>query len=427
VTQSFNTTSSMGRLTLNVLLSFAQFEREVIGERVRDKISASKRKGIWVGGPVSLGYASVNKKLVIVPEEAETVRAIFRRYLELGAVGALVEDLDRKGIRTKRRQLASGRVVGGGRFGVGALAHLLKNRFYIGEVAYQGDIHLGDHQPILDRALFEAVQANLAANTVERKIRIRGSSSLFTGRIFDERGNRMTPSHATKRGVRYRYYVSQAVLQRKATEIGRVARLPAPEIEALVVQALRAHLGADASTASETRDDRNLIERHIVRVAVKAGGIDVTLVEQTHAGGNSSAQGCDTINSDDDDRQPVVLTLPWTARCLTAAKGIVQVPPGKASLTAEGRDALLTAIAKARTWIDDLVRGRVTSFSEIAQREGKVERHIRRLVLLAFVSPKIIALIIDGDASADLTVTEAVSALPHSWHAQDRMAGLLNS
>src|SRR5438874_8977110 len=163
VTQSFNTSSSMGRLTLNVLLSFAQFERELIGERVRDKIAASKRKGIWVGGPVPLGYAAVDKKIVVIPVEAEAVRTIFARYLELGSVRALAEDLDSRGIRSKPRRLSDGRTIGGGRFGVGALAYLLKNRFYIGEVVYRGQINRGDHTPILGPDLFEAVQRKLAA------------------------------------------------------------------------------------------------------------------------------------------------------------------------------------------------------------------------------------------------------------------------
>src|SRR5712672_1019425 len=152
VTQSFNTSSSMGRLTLNVLLSFAQFERELIGERVRDKIAASKRKGIWVGGPVPLGYAAVDKKIVVVPAEAAAVRTTFARYLELGSVRALAQDLDRRGIRSKPRRLSNGRTIGGSRFGVGALAHLLKNRFYIGEVVYRGEAHRGEHEPILDSA-----------------------------------------------------------------------------------------------------------------------------------------------------------------------------------------------------------------------------------------------------------------------------------
>jgi site-specific DNA recombinase len=171
VTQSFNTSSSMGRLTLNVLLSFAQFERELIGERVRDKIAASKRKGLWVGGPVPLGYAAVDKKIVVVRAEAESVRTIFARYLELGSIRALAEELDRQGIRSKPRRLSNGRSVGGKRFGVGALAHLLKNRFYIGEVVYRGEVHRGEHEPILEPALFGAVQGELAAQAVARRNR----------------------------------------------------------------------------------------------------------------------------------------------------------------------------------------------------------------------------------------------------------------
>src|SRR5947207_3254785 len=244
VTQSFNTRSSMGRLTLNVLLSFAQFERELIGERVRDKIAASKRKGIWVGGPVPLGYAAVDKKIVVVPAEAEAVRTIFERYLELGSVRALAQDLDRQGIRSKPRRLSNGRTIGGGRFGVGALAHLPNNRFYIGEVVYGGDVHRGEHEPILDSALFAAVQDKLAAHAVARRCRLRSSPALLTGRLFDHRGNRMSPTHSNKRGVRYRYYVSQAVLQKIPHTRGSVSRVSAAQIEGLVVAALRNHLNA---------------------------------------------------------------------------------------------------------------------------------------------------------------------------------------
>src|SRR5690349_530163 len=266
VTQSFNTTTSMGRLTLNVLLSFAQFEREVIGERVRDKIAASKRKGMWVGGPIPLGYASLDKKLVIVPEEAEAVRTIFRRYLELGSVGALVEDLDKRGIRTKRRGGANGRV-GGIRFGVGPVAHLLKNHFYVGDVAYRGEVCPGEHQAIIDREIFEAVQAKLAANAVHRQVRLKGSPAILSGRIFDHLGNRMTPTHTSKLGVRYRYYVSHAVLQKRRDRAGDIRRVPAPEIEDLVLKAVRERLKSSAINEPESiGSDRDLIEAYVERV-----------------------------------------------------------------------------------------------------------------------------------------------------------------
>ena len=224
----------MGRLTLNVLLSFAQFEREVIGERVRDKIAASKRKGLWVGGPVPLGYRCIDKKLVVVPEEAETVRTIFTSYLELGFRGALIAELDRQGIRTKVNGRRDGGRSGGIRFGVGSLAHLLKNRFYLGEITYRGEVHRGEHEPILTRDLFEAVQAKRAANAVARQVQLRGAAALLTGRLFDDRGNRMSPTHSNKLGVRYRYYVSHAILQNRKAEAGSIARVPAPEIESLV-------------------------------------------------------------------------------------------------------------------------------------------------------------------------------------------------
>jgi site-specific DNA recombinase len=173
ITQSFNTTSSMGRLTLNVLLSFAQFEREVIGERVRDKIAASKRKGLWVGGPVPFGYATVNKKLVIVPEEAETMRTMFRLYLECGSVGALAEELSRRSIVSKVKTFANGRTKGGGPYSVGALAHFLKNRFYIGEVVFRGETHAGEHTSIIDRPTFDAVHALLAQNARARRCALK--------------------------------------------------------------------------------------------------------------------------------------------------------------------------------------------------------------------------------------------------------------
>jgi site-specific DNA recombinase len=419
VTQSFNTSSSMGRLTLNVLLSFAQFERELIGERVRDKIAASKRKGIWVGGPVPLGYAAVDKKILVVPTEAEAVRTIFARYLELGSVRALAQDLDRRGIRGKPRRRSNGRTVGGGRFGVGALAYLLKNRFYIGEVVYRGEVHRGEHEPILDSTLFEAVQAKLAAQAVARRCRLRGSPALLTGRLFDDRGNRMSPTHANKGGVRYRYYVSQAVLQRKPPPPGLISRVPAAEIEALVVAALRNHLDASGAAEPLPDNDRELLERHLERVTLTANHLELRLRQSVEP-----TQAHDSANNSAGRPIASVTTIPWSSPVPAAVKGTVHVPAHNTPMTPSRRDALLMAIAKARNWADELVHGRVGSFAVLARHEGKVERHIRLLVPLAFLSPRIVSGLLDGTAPAGLTITALARALPWSWAEQERRLGL---
>jgi len=424
VTQSFNTTSSMGRLTLNVLLSFAQFEREVIGERVRDKIAASKRKGIWVGGPIPLGYRCIDKKLVVVPEEAEAVRTIFARYLALGSIGALIEDLDRRGIRTKANGRTDGCLRGGIRFGVGSLAHLLKNRFYVGEVVYRGEVHRGEHEPILDRDLFAAVQAKLVANAVARQVRLKGSPAILIGRIFDDRGNRMSPTHSNKLGVRYRYYVSHALLQQRKAEAGSIARVPAPEIEALVLDGVRKHRASIGEVEHPTAiADRDLIERHVDSVIVKPQALEVRLVHTSEA----SVQTEEPSINDSAPRQlpTTTIMLAWTAPSLAAVKGIVHAPSAKPAMKPESRDALLTAIVKARGWIDDIRLGRIASFAEIAKREAQGERNIRLLAPLAFVSPRIIAAIVDGTAPADLTVTGLAKALPYSWAEQEQSIGLL--
>jgi site-specific DNA recombinase len=405
VTQSFNTTSSMGRLTLNVLLSFAQFEREVIGERVRDKIAASKSKGIWVGGSIPLGYASVNKKLVVVPDKAETVRLIFQRYLEVGSIRDLVEDLDRKEIRTRRLTLATGKTRGGIRFGVGALSHLLRNRFYIGEVNYKGKIHPGEQPPIVDRELFEAVQAKLAAGANARQLKLRASPSILAGRLFDDRGNRMTPTHTNKRGARYRYYVSHPILQKRNNEAGTVSRVSASDIEATVLKAARGYLEEHGSVpAHDHLSDQDLVAHSVERVILKPQVIEIQFATPKQAEGPS-------------EQTAVVVAVPWKPTGMAAVKGLLHTPAAETPMTAMERDVLLTAIAKARAWIEDLTQGRVTSFADIAKREGKVERHIRLLAPLAFVSPSVVADIADG-LSPQLGVTKFAKQLAYAWSEQ---------
>jgi site-specific DNA recombinase len=421
VTQSFNTSSSMGRLTLNVLLSFAQFERELIGERVRDKIAASKRKGLWVGGPVPLGYAAVDKKIVVVPAEAKAVRTIFERYLALGSVRALAEELDRQGIRSKRR-LSNGRSVGGGRLGVGALADLLKNRFYIGEVVYRGEVYRSEHERILDSALFEAVQGKLTAQAVARRSRLRGSPAILSGRLFDICGSRMSPSHTDKGGARYRYYVSQALLQGKPRPAGSVGRVPAAEIEALVVAALRNHLSGSGPGEQLPDNDLELLERHLERVTLTPNHLELRLRQsvepaQAHNSANNGLSAHPIANI-------ITITVPWTSPVPAAVKGISHVPAHNTPMTPSRRDTLLMAIGKARNWVDELAHGRVGSFAVLARREGKGERHIRLLAPLAFVSPRIVSALLDGTVPAGLTITALARALPWSWDEQERRVGL---
>src|SRR6516164_9497287 len=246
----------MGRLTLNVLLSFAQFEREVTSERIRDKIAASKRKGLWVGGPLPLGYELKDGKLTVVEEEAERVRMIFRRYLEVSGTNELVRDLRAKNICTRARTFGAGKIRGGVPFGRGALSYFLRNRFFIGEVRYKDEILPGEQPAIVDKALFEAVQQKLSAHQSHKTLTRQKSDHLLKDLLFDDAGHRMIATHATKAGVRYRYYVSQPGLHGEArtARLGSVSRVPAPEIEQAIVSALQEQITEQNSGASD-RDD----------------------------------------------------------------------------------------------------------------------------------------------------------------------------
>src|SRR5229473_4850633 len=261
----------MGRLTLNVLLSFAQFEREVAGERIRDKFAASRRKGMWMGGNVPLGYDVVGRRLVVNEAEAKTVKSIFERYLELGCVRVLRAALDRLAVRSKQRVAETGRLIGGGPFSRGALYYLLRNRVYRGEAVHKGVGHPGEHEAIIDEGLWDAVQAKLSAQDTKRG-RGRGESgALLMGLLFDDRGNRMSPTYTTRKAGRYRYYVSQAVLQGRKKEAGSTARVGADGLEEMVLEALRRAFPdtdrcADGIAIPEAR--RDLVSRRVERIVV---------------------------------------------------------------------------------------------------------------------------------------------------------------
>jgi hypothetical protein len=358
-----------------------------------------------------------------MPEEAETVRTMFRLYLECGSVGTLAEELARRGVMAKVRSLASGRTKGGGPYSVGALAHFLKNRFYLGEVVYRGETHAGEHEPIVDRATFETVQAQLAENMRARRIRVEHSPAVLISRLFDDRGNRMTPTHSNKDGVRYRYYVSHALLQRRNEDAGGVARVPAMPLEKLVVEAVRARTQLGATLHSGF-SDREVIDAYVERIVVRPNAIDIELREETRAPATDGAApslatdvpGCDSQATS--SIHATVITLPWSAPAFLAVKGVLHLPAATPTLKQETRDAIVLAIAKARSWIDDLTSGRIQSFTQLAQQERKVERHIRLLIPLAFTPPQTLAAIIAGTGSTDLTVTALSQAIPYAWRSQ---------
>src|ERR1700730_55648 len=278
VTQQFNTTSSMGRLTLHVLLSFAQFEREVTGERIRDKIAASKKKGMWMGGNVPLGYDANERTLVINPAEAETVRRVFALYRELGCVRRVKEEADRLGLRTKCSTTTNGTERGGKPFSRGHLYTLLSNPIYTGHIAHKGELHPGQQAALIDDASWTTVRDQLAANASGHRRRAKAAEpSLLAGLLVDARGERLTPSHAVKKGRRYRYYASAALITDAGTD-REGWRLAAREIEEAVIRILADALTSPASlverfgSAGMPSDQVRTMLSRAARMAAALGG-----------------------------------------------------------------------------------------------------------------------------------------------------------
>jgi site-specific DNA recombinase len=409
VTQQFNTTTSMGRLTLNVLLSFAQFEREVTSERIRDKIAASKRKGLWVGGMAPLGYDTKDRKITVNEAEADRVRSIFRGYLRLGSLGLLMADLRKQGIVTKVRTLKSGATVGGIPFTRGPLAHLLRNRFYIGEVMFKGEVLAGEQPAIVDRGLFEAVQAKLTKQVNSHKTVRVNSEAVLAGRIFDDRGNRMTPSHVRKRGVKYRYYLSSALLQGQPERAGAVSRIPAAEIEDLVLRSVRAHLNPSADVENAV-----LINTHVARVEVQS---DQLLIELTDAKGTGSKRS----------RSRNTLKVPWHKTPLKRRREILvpaSVPPQDArAMRSESRALLIASIARGRRWLNELIADPTANTASIATRDGCSIRKVNMTISLAFLAPDLVKAAIEGRLAHGMGVVR-LADLPAEWSRQHQMLGL---
>ena len=438
VTQQFNTTTSMGRLTLNVLLSFAQFEREVTGERIRDKIAASKRKGMWMGGCVPLGYAVCDRRIVIDEREAETVRYIFRRYQELGCVRLLKEDLDRSGVVSKRRISKTGTESGGHSFSRGALYALLSNPIYLGEIRHKNLRHPGQHKAIVDKTVWELTQEQLE----EHRVRTRShdasvEKSPLIGRLVDDNGDGLTPSHSRKGERKYRYYVSRN-FPAQGLAPSRVGwRLPARELEDRVAAAVGEMLAEESAVleaAQKTDINSSQVDRvlhaartwrHrlqsetertsaiavlVDRVALKSDGITVSIKLPIASAEESRAQLPDQV--------AIARSFPMRLKRRGVELRLIVGDDNRSAAIVDV--SLLKAVARAHRWFDEISTGKATSLAAIAAREGLAVRYVGRLIRLAFLAPDIVESIVEGRQPTTLTA-EALTRrieLPLSWCSQ---------
>jgi site-specific DNA recombinase len=391
VTQQFNTTTSMGRLTLNVLLSFAQFERELSSERVRDKIAASRRKGKWTGGTVPLGYEGKDKKLVVNKNEAETVRAIFRLYLELKSFSKLVAELDRRGIVTKQRNTKVAKYNGGIPFTYGPLAYFLKNRVYLGEIHHGGKWFKGEHEAIINRATFERVQGLLKSNSQGRKVKRSESGALLQGKLFDDKGNLMSPSFSSKNGVRYRFYVSSALLRGRKAATGSVGRVPAAEIESAVLAALKTHQGQ-----IESDNGLGLIEK-LEGVVVARDQLLLTI----------SGHGDPT----DVNRTNAQIKIAWSPKTRDTATAM----DNDDSQPIKHNESLVRSIVRAQAWVQSLQDGAFESVEALAEANRLHPKVVRQALRLAFLSPDVASAILEGRQAAGLSLARIPKLLALAW------------
>jgi site-specific DNA recombinase len=457
VTPQFNTTTSMGRLTLNILLSFAQFEREVTGERIRDKIAASKRKGMWMGGTVPLGYDVKERKLIVNPEEAKLVVRLFHLYLKLGCVSKLKAWLDQEGIKSKERISAAGNRSGGTSYSRGALYDILQNRIYLGEIHHRGVNHPGEHAAILPRELWTRAQAQLKNNSQARRNGLKANSpSMLVDLLRDADGSRFTPSHTLKNGRRYRYYVCQAPGD-KGEPTSKPVRLPAHDVEGQVALRLQSFLQSgreimdelNLQEASPTRTQqimaaaakqfdqlrlgssavvRDFVRKVVQRVVVHPDRIEVEVGKQELCAVLTGDRLASTNRPQTERREPApgdVIRLAVEARLKRCGGEMRLVLPSDHDRWAPSHfvSSLLKVLARARTWHEWIVAGEISGKRAIAQRLRLSERYVSRVLECAFLAPDIVESILNGHQPHDLTFAELTRGLPMSWIEQRKQLG----
>jgi DNA invertase Pin-like site-specific DNA recombinase len=459
VTQQFNTTSSMGRLTLNVLLSFAQFEREVTGERIRDKFLASRKKGMWMGGHPPLGYDIEDRALVVNETEAALVRRIFMRYAEAGCMTRLREELAEEGAVSKRRTSNAGIAFGGKPLTCGALYKILGNRTYLGEAVHKGKSYPGEHAAIIGQKLWDRVQDRLDTNRVRRRNGTHAKEpSLLTGLLHDELGHRLTPSHATKGKRRYRYYITPVAHLDDAPADSQVWRIPASEIEGLVRREILDLLEStkrldhvldlrsltpeerlktyQASTArARALKDANppvfrgFLLSVLERITVQHDAIDLEVHPSRLKAAIHRAEPDDTVpsNTIDDEVNEPTHRLSIKTRLKRCGGEIRLVLLGDDQMERLPRPdpGLIRAVAKAHAWAHQLISGEVASITEIARRNGTSRSRAGSILPLAFLAPDIVEAILDGRQPPELNLELLTSTggIPLSWDEQRRLYG----
>jgi DNA invertase Pin-like site-specific DNA recombinase len=424
VTQQFNTTSSMGRLTLNILLSFAQFEREVTGERIRDKIAASKRQGMWMGGLEPLGYKGHGRTLVIESEEAETVRTIFRLYNDLGSVRRLDAELRKRGVISRVRTKADGQTIGGVPMSKGSLYAMLSNPIYIGQIRHKNICHAGLHEAVIEPGLWAATQALLDRNRQGNKDRRTSSNGApLLGKLFDEKGERLVPTYTIKKARRYRYYISHVLLNPRGDVKEAGLRLPATALETTVMSTITSLLHDHALLATAWHYAGLPMEQYrsiVSALAAKPVLEPLSIVERVEV---SPADLAITISF-----EPIVKgspTLMHRVPMTTRRRG----RETRLVLDNEKRQvdpSLLMAIARGHTWFEELARDADIGMAEIAQRDGASKGRVSQITKLAFLSPKIVQAVIDGRQPIGLTTKALLDLdpLPLLWAEQEALLGV---
>ena len=426
VTQSFNTATSMGRLTLNVLLSFAQFEREVTAERIRDKIAASKRKGLWMGGNVPLGYEADGRTLKINEEEAATIRTLYELYLEQGLIREVKERAEGLGLRSRRRVRGAGRVSGGAPFDRGHIHHLLSNPIYVGRIRHKGQVYEGQHPAIIDPSIWDQVQQMLTDGAQKaRGTKRKAPRSLLVGKLFDETGDRLTPSHSRKNGKRLRYYISHRLVKDRSRKHPDAWRLPAEQLEGLIADLVRKHLHRhDGATrllrdlaASEVAEKSTMLgavqqTNHCLHLIDRVDLSPGTLTVHLSSGELTQVLECDT---DRIREYELTLTSPFRMR----RRGVeLKLHLGDAS--PEVDRTLVHNIVKAQKWMSMIIGGKTSL--EIAQAEGTSKRRVQDVVDLAMLAPDILDAIVGGEQPDGLTSDTIIkSGVPAEWSEQRKL------